>query len=146
MSMKDIISSPLLLTLIIIGLLYIVGFSIVYLKKAYIDDPIFSNSKIITSIYDDTPMVSFPEDMKEKILFGGISEKDGELLAEPTGINLAKMAVYYSDGVIMGSQDIPQELASYCKESGKPVLEFDAEAVSSGSYIEDYNSFYDNLQ
>lgn len=35
MSMKDIISSPLLLTLIIIGLLYIVGFSIVYLKKAY---------------------------------------------------------------------------------------------------------------
>lgn len=35
MSMKDIISSPLLLTMIIIGLLYIVGFSIVYLKKAY---------------------------------------------------------------------------------------------------------------
>ena len=35
MSMKDIISSPLLLALIIIGLLYIVGFSIVYLKKAY---------------------------------------------------------------------------------------------------------------
>ena len=34
-SMKEIISSPLLLTLIIIGLLYIVGFSIVYLKKAY---------------------------------------------------------------------------------------------------------------
>lgn len=34
-SMKDIISSPLLLALVIIGLLYIVGFSLVYLKKAY---------------------------------------------------------------------------------------------------------------
>ncbi len=34
-SMKDIISSPLLLILIGIGLLYIVGFSLVYLKKAY---------------------------------------------------------------------------------------------------------------
>lgn len=34
-SMKDIIASPLLLTLVIIGLLYIVGFSLVYLKKAY---------------------------------------------------------------------------------------------------------------
>ena len=34
-SMKDIINSPLLLALIIIGLLYIVGFSLVYLKKAY---------------------------------------------------------------------------------------------------------------
>jgi hypothetical protein len=33
--MKQIISSPLLLTLVIIGLLYIVGFSLVYFKKAY---------------------------------------------------------------------------------------------------------------
>lgn len=34
-SMKDIITSPLLLVMVIIGLLYIVGFSLVYLKKAY---------------------------------------------------------------------------------------------------------------
>lgn len=33
--MKQIISSPLLLTLIVIGLVYILGFSLVYLKKAY---------------------------------------------------------------------------------------------------------------
>ena len=33
--MKEIISSPLLLLLVVIGLLYIVGFSLVYLKKAY---------------------------------------------------------------------------------------------------------------
>lgn len=34
-TMKDIITSPLLLTMVIVGLLYIVGFSLVYLKKAY---------------------------------------------------------------------------------------------------------------
>ncbi len=34
-TMKDIISSPLLLALVAGGLLYIVGFSLVYLKKAY---------------------------------------------------------------------------------------------------------------
>ena len=33
--MKEIISSPLLITLIAIGLLYIVAFSLIYLKKAY---------------------------------------------------------------------------------------------------------------
>lgn len=33
--MKEIISSPLLLALVIIGLLYIAGFSLIYLKKAY---------------------------------------------------------------------------------------------------------------
>jgi hypothetical protein len=34
-TMTDIINSPLLLALVIIGLLYILGFSVVYLKKAY---------------------------------------------------------------------------------------------------------------
>ena len=34
-TMRDIITSPLLLILVIVGLLYIVGFSLVYLKKAY---------------------------------------------------------------------------------------------------------------
>lgn len=34
-TMKDIIQSPLLFILIVIGLLYIVGFSVVYLIKAY---------------------------------------------------------------------------------------------------------------
>ena len=34
-TMKDIISSPLLLALIAIGLLYIVVFSLIHLKKAY---------------------------------------------------------------------------------------------------------------
>lgn len=34
-SMKDIISSPLLLILVGIGLFYIVSFSLVYLRKAY---------------------------------------------------------------------------------------------------------------
>lgn len=34
-SMKEIITSPLLLALVIIGLVYIVGFSLLYLKKAY---------------------------------------------------------------------------------------------------------------
>lgn len=33
--MKEIIASPLLLALIVIGLIYIVGFSLIYLKKAY---------------------------------------------------------------------------------------------------------------
>ena len=34
-TMKDVIQSPLLLALVIGGLLYIAGFSLVYLKKAY---------------------------------------------------------------------------------------------------------------
>ena len=117
----------------------------VYLKKAYIEDPIFSNSKIVLSLYDDTPTADFPAEFKDRILFGGVTEKDLEVLSEPTGINLAKLAAGYADGIIFGAEGVPQELQEFCRQTGRPVLEYNGEAIKSGSYIEDYNSFYDNL-
>ena len=116
-----------------------------YLKKVYVDDPIFSNSKVVLSMYDDTPTADFPEDFKDKILIPGITEKDVEILKDPTGINLAKLAAEYSDGVIYGSADIPEEIVAFCKEKGLPALEYNQAALEDGSYTEDYNSFYDQL-
>ena len=115
-----------------------------YLKKAYIDDPIFSNSKIVLSIYNDTPG-DFTEDFKSKIAFGGITPEDLAPMEKADGINLAKLAACYSDGIILGSDEIPGEITDYCKETGLPVLPFNSEALKDGSYIEDYNNFYDNL-
>ena len=116
-----------------------------YLKKAYIDDPIFSNSKVVLSLYNDTPAVDFPAEFKEKVLFGGVTEKDVEVLGQPDGTNLAKLAASWSDGIIVGSEGVDEEVLEFCKESGLPMLDFNAEALENGSYIEDYNSFYDNL-
>ena len=116
-----------------------------YLKKAYIDDPIFSNSKVVLSLYNDTPAVEFPADLKEKILFGGVTEKDVELLEQPTGTNLAKLAASWSDGIIVGSEGVDEEVLKYCREKGIPMLDFSADALENGSYVDDYNSFYDNL-
>lgn len=115
-----------------------------YLKKAYIDDPIFSNSKIVLSLYDDTP-AAFGEDLKGKVRYAGIDDKELEILNDPTGINLAKLAANHSDAIIFGSGNIPQELADHCNNSGLPVLPFNASALEDGSYIEEYNSFYDQL-
>jgi starch synthase len=116
-----------------------------YLKKAYIDDPIFSNSKIVLSLYEDTPAESFPDDTKDKILFGAVSKEDVSILEDPTGINLAKLAASYADGVIFASENIDPELTRFCKDSGKVTLDYNAEAIKDGSYIDDYNSFYDKL-
>ena len=116
-----------------------------YLKKAYIDDPIFSNCKVVLSLYDDTPEVEFPADFKEKILYGSINAEDVKVLDQPNGINIAKLAATWSDGIIFGSDNVADELKTFCKESGLPVLDYNAEAIENGSYIEDYNSFYDTL-
>ena len=117
----------------------------IYLKKAYKDDPIFSNSKVVLSLYGDTPGADFPADFKDRILFGGIEQKDVEIISEPNGINLAKLAASYSDGIILGADGIPAEITDFCKNAGLPILPYNAEAFTNGSYIDDYNSFYDNL-
>ena len=117
----------------------------IYLKKAYADDPIFANSKVVLSVYDDTPTANFHADFKNRIPYGGISLEDVEILTEPTGINLAKLAASYADGIILGSENIPAEITDFCKEKGLPMLPFDAEALKNGSYIDDYNSFYDAI-
>ena len=117
----------------------------IYLKKAYVDDPIFSHSKVVLSLYNDTPTENFPADFKDRIPYAGITEEDVKLLSDPSGINLAKLAASYSDGIILGSEDIPSEITDFCKEAGLPVLPYNAEALKDGSYIDDYNSFYDQI-
>jgi starch synthase len=79
------------------------------------------------------------------VKFTGVEDSDLEVLSEPTGINLAKLATDHSDAIIFGSDNIPQELADYCNNSGLPVLPFNAGALEDGSYVEEYNNFYDQL-
>lgn len=116
-----------------------------YLKKNYVDDPIFSNSKVVLSLYDDTPKDKFSDKFIEKIPFGSISPEDAHFLTEATGINLAKTAAQYSDAIIYGAKDIDPELTGFCESLNLPILPFNEEAISSGRYVDEYNSFYDQL-
>ena len=116
-----------------------------YLKKAYKDDPIFSKSKVVLSLYEDFPTGSFAADFAQKALFGGVTEKDVDLLKSPDGINLAKTAARFSDGVILASENIPTSLVSYCRDRGLAVLKSKPKSIADGSYIDEYNAFYDQL-
>ena len=117
----------------------------VYLKKAYKDDPIFTNSKVVISFYNNVPNETFDKNFIEKALFGGVGEKELDLLKEPNGINLAKLAAKYADGAIMVGDGIPSSLVSYCRDRGLSVLKSKSKSISDGSYIEEYNAFYDQL-
>ena len=116
-----------------------------YLKKAYIDDPIFSSSKVVVSLYDDTPQTAFAGNFADKAVFGGLGRDALTTLDDPTGINLAKTAIRYSDGVILGAERIETEMVDYCKSLGLPILPFKRSSLEDGSYVDEYCSFYDEL-
>lgn len=116
-----------------------------YLKKVYAEDPIFANSKVVLSLYDDTPADSFSANFRDLVRFGGISDADVSLLGEPTGINLAKTAALQSDGIIFSGPGIDGGLASFCRSLSVPVLEYDQVSMENGSWIDEYNAFYDQF-
>lgn len=116
-----------------------------YLKKIYKDDPIFSTSKLVLSLYNDISDEKFSPDFNTIATFGGLTEEDTAPLHQADGIELAKIAALYSDGVIFGSGDIDKRITDYCESLSVPVLPYDGQAVEEGAYIDEYNSFYDKL-
>ncbi len=115
-----------------------------YLKKIYKDDPIFTDSKLVLSLYNEIEDVTFPDDMKAKATLPGIKSKELELLKQPTGINLAKLAIQNADGIIMGSDSINEELVQFVKSLKLPTLPY-VEIGADSEYINQYNQFYDTI-
>ncbi len=116
-----------------------------YLKKVYNQDPIFADSKVVLSLYNDLDNLTFAEDMASRIAFESITPEDVTLIAKPDGINLAKLAVHYSDGVITAADGINPELEKFVKGAKLPVLQSPAISTEDTSYIEAYDKFYDQI-
>ncbi|MBR7027174.1 MAG: glycogen/starch synthase [Bacteroidales bacterium] len=115
-----------------------------YLKKAYDTDPIFADSKIVLSLYDE-PNYTFATDIAAKIPIGGISPEDVEVVKASDGINLARLAIRYADGVIYGSKTLDEELKKYVAEHKLPVLQSPEISLEDTGYIQEYNDFYEQI-
>ena len=114
-----------------------------YLKKAYKDDPIFTDCKVVLSLYDEIVNETFAEDAKSKMILPGIKNKDLDIFQPANGINLAKLAIQNSDGIIYGSSTLSSELESFIEASKLPVLPYADQ--SDSEYIKEYNQFYDKI-
>ena len=109
-----------------------------YLKKYYADEPLFGESKIVTSVYGKAFDGELNKEITKKIAFDGIAEDAITPLATPNYNNLLKVAVDYSDAIILASEEIPEELQNHISSLDKPVLPY----VSIQEFEEAYANFY----
>ncbi|MBN1338086.1 MAG: glycogen/starch synthase [Bacteroidales bacterium] len=112
-----------------------------YLKRAYKDNPLFSRTKVICSIYDEAFDDTLNGDFAKKIKMDGITNKDLAAYKEPTYVNIIKAAIDFSDAIIHGSEKIHPELVDYLKSKSIPVLTVQPD----DNYISVYNDFYEEL-
>lgn len=117
----------------------------IYIKKVYMDDPIFADSKIVVSLYNEGTGQVFNDDTRSKVLVPGIKNRDMEVLNPANGINLAKLAIQYSDGVILGDENIEKELIDSAVKHNLPALGYINALSENSNYVEEYVQFYDKI-
>ncbi len=113
----------------------------IYLKIALKDNPMFSDTKVIYSIYDDEFSGELDKEFFNKMKSKVFEEKFIEKYKKPSFVNISKAAIDYADGVIIGSEKINNEVKEYAKASNKPLLDYQPEET----YIDAFNDFYDEV-
>ncbi|MFO7977382.1 MAG: glycogen/starch synthase [Bacteroidales bacterium] len=112
-----------------------------YLKVALKENPMFSDTKVIYSVYNDDFPGQLNANMASKMKSKDLAGKPLEKYNDPTFVNVSKAAIDFSDGVIFGDETINPEIEQYVRDNKKPLLEYQ----SMDTYIEAYNNFYDEV-
>jgi starch synthase len=113
----------------------------IYLKRCFRDNPLFADTKVVYSVYEDDFQTAFDKDFSKKMMFDGIEKGDLDHLKVPSYVNLTKHAIQFSDAVIIGSQKVNPEITKFLKKLDKPVLGFQEKE----EYMDAYNNFYEEV-
>ena len=112
-----------------------------YIKTAYHDEPSFTNTKVITSLYANSMTSQLDPNFKRCLEFREATE---ELLkpykAQFDFEELGKLAIDYSDGVVAAVKDVNKDLLGYAGEKNIPVLNYSEDNIG-----ENMKAFYNTI-
>lgn len=109
-----------------------------YLKTVYKDDPVFSNTKTIYSVYENSFDNALPDTFQKKAPYNGDDFTMYET-GDNTGLHLG--ASSYADAIIKASENIAKPIDDMLGKKGKPVLDYKGE----DELLASYQSFYEQL-
>ena len=111
-----------------------------YVKTAYHDEPSFANTKVVTSLFTNTLQKDLGQNFKKCVEF---REAKADLLAPYNDQfdfeELGKLAIDYSDGVILAQKNVNKTLLKYTNDKKIPLLKFNED------FADDYETFYDQI-
>ena len=112
-----------------------------YLKEYYKNDPLFADSKIVTSAFNyNTSGVLDGKELINKIRFDQIADEKLESFNNGNGDSFVKIAIENSDAVIKGSEDLSDEITTAINDLDIPVLDYQP----IEGFTEAYADFYLN--
>lgn len=115
-----------------------------YIKKSYNEEPSYRNSKIVYSLYGGALNNRFPASFRDKLIIKGVSADDVKCCGDETGVSindLSKLAIDYSDGIILHGDNIAPEVMEYLDKSGKPYIKYE----DTPEFIDKCNQLYEQV-
>lgn len=113
-----------------------------YVKKAYNNDPIFENAKVIFSVYENAFQEELGENFEDKVITGNIAAEDLEPFKGLSNTDLYRGAVHYSDAVIKADEKVAEEIADLLGAIDKPVLNY---MSRENGYLHEYKKLYSEV-
>jgi starch synthase len=112
----------------------------IYMKHFYKNEALFSETKIVTSVYSQSFEGTLDVEMINKVKFDGVPDEAIVDLAIPDYENIIRTTVMHSDAVIIASENLSPSLTKFIESSGKPFLPF----TPKDRFAEAYTNFYKN--
>jgi starch synthase len=112
-----------------------------YVKTAYHDEPSFAETKVVTSLFTNKLNSDLGSNFKKCLEF---RDAKADLLKKYHDdfdfMELGKLAIDYSDGVIEADANVNQELKDHTQASNIPLLSYPGE-----DFADSYEDFYEKL-
>ncbi|MEQ9063311.1 MAG: glycogen/starch synthase [Vicingaceae bacterium] len=112
-----------------------------YLKTAFKNDPLFSNSKVVYSVYNNGFDKPLSKDFVKKSMMDGISADEISAYTDSTFEGINKAAVQWADGIIIGDETVSEDIINHARSNDKPLLEHQNPEV----FVDAYSDFYDQI-
>jgi len=109
-----------------------------YIKTAYKREAMFSNSKVVFTVGQNTFQENLGADfVKKAVINANIKEKDLELYKDANNTSLFKGGAHFADAVTIGDETIEKKLADdIAKLKGKTIVPFKGLDSDLSEYIE----------
>lgn len=111
-----------------------------YVKTAYRDEPSYAETKVITSLFANDQKKDLGQKFKQCLAF---RDAKPELLtgyADSFDLTeLGKMAIDYSDGIVMAQPNVSQALLEHARKKDIPILQYNNE------YAMPIEQFYEQI-
>lgn len=113
----------------------------VFIKTIYKDNPLFQETRIVSSIYNDHFKDKFSPGFAKKLKLTGIPPEGLKHFKAANYDSIIKAGIDYSDAVIMAHPEVKPSIHTYLKSYDRPIFHH----PENGDYVSLYDEFYDQI-